>query len=82
MLLDQTLNGCQILPAESSTAGESNGVQPELGDVAASLDVDILRLIAVACVEEESIRTSAKEQSASMVTLSETRSDRTGNLIE
>ena len=52
MFLDYTLNASKLLPVEASATLHPNGIQPEFRFVHTSLNMDVLRLIAVTRVEE------------------------------
>jgi hypothetical protein len=53
----------------ASAARETDGVEPELGDVPVALDVDMGRLAGVARIEEEPTRTSPKDRRHSLQVL-------------
>jgi hypothetical protein len=50
------------MPPDSATAGESDGIEPELGDPVACLDVHMGRLGSVAGIEEEPKPSDAKDR--------------------
>ena len=53
MIPDDFVNSTELCP----TSLQSDRIKPELGDLVLTLDVDVLRFIAIASVEEQSIRT-------------------------
>ena len=61
MLLDQSLDSVDLLPAEAVTALQAHRVEPELRLAVVAFDVNVWRLTTVACVEEESKRPAAKD---------------------
>ena len=56
VLLNQPLNPANLNRLEAPAALEANGVQPELGGVVVSLDVNVGRLLRIARVEQETVR--------------------------
>jgi hypothetical protein len=55
MLANEPANLAYFSSAKSTTAGQSNRVEPELGNAAVPPDVNVRRLVTVARVEEEAI---------------------------
>jgi hypothetical protein len=55
MLVDEPTNVAYFGSAKSTTAGQSNRIEPELGNTAVPLGVNVGRLATVARAEEEPI---------------------------
>jgi hypothetical protein len=50
----------QLGPTEATALLKPNGVEPDLGPILLTLDVNVRRLLAVAGEEEEAVRPSAE----------------------
>jgi hypothetical protein len=56
------MNPPQLDAIEAHASLKSNRIEPVLGDIIVSFDMNMRRLLTVACVEEESIRTDAEHR--------------------
>ena len=55
ILLDDFLDRKEFVRAETATSIKHNRINPELGRVLVSLDVDMWRFLTVVCVEEKPV---------------------------
>jgi hypothetical protein len=60
VLLDQVPNAVDFLPLETVAPLQANWIEPELRFAVVPLDVDVRRFAAVACVEEDPIRSATE----------------------
>jgi hypothetical protein len=62
LVLDQLLKPADLAPGKTTTMPQPHLIKPELRSVVISLDVDMQWLVTVACIKEESVRTSPKHR--------------------
>jgi hypothetical protein len=56
MIPDDFVNSTEFCPIKATASLQPDRIEPELGDLVLTLDVNVLRFITIAGVEEQSIR--------------------------
>jgi hypothetical protein len=62
VMFDQPMNSPQLDATEPQASLKSNRIEPVLGDIIASFDMNMRRLLTVSGVEEEPIGTDAEHR--------------------
>jgi hypothetical protein len=60
VLLDQPLDASDLVASKPTTVSKPDRIEPELGDVKISFDVDVWRFLAVACIKEAAVGTNSQ----------------------
>lgn len=56
MIPDDFVDATELCPSKPTASLQSDRIEPELSDLVLTLDVNMLRLVAIARVEEQSVR--------------------------
>jgi hypothetical protein len=57
MIPDDFVDSTELCPIKATASLQPDRIEPQLGDLVLTLDVNVLRFIAIACVKEQSVRT-------------------------